>query len=223
MSRIVPPAVALAAAFCLLLLSATPAWAHEQRQVGTYQLTVGWQHEPTYVDVENGVQLFIKDAKGNPVDDLGNPPSLLVTVSTGAKASDPLTLNASFDPDTGLGTHGEFDAPLIPTSPGTYTFGFTGSIKGQKIDEKFTSSDTTFDKVEAPAAIEFPNQDPTNGDLATNLNRLNPRVDNALAAAKSAHDKADSAAILALTALVAGGVLGGAGAVVAVTRGRSHA
>src|ERR1700738_5069030 len=120
MSRVVSGVVAGAAAFGLLFLSAVPAWGHEQRQVSAYQLTVGWQHEPTYVGVENAVQLFIKDAKGNPIDDLGSPPSLQVTVSTGAKTSDPLDLKASFDPDTSLGTHGEFDAAVIPTTPGIY-------------------------------------------------------------------------------------------------------
>src|SRR6202048_137446 len=140
MSRVVSGVVAGAAAFGLLFLSAVPAWAHEQRQVSAYQLTVGWQHEPTYVGVENAVQLFIKDATGNPIDDLGTPPSLQIAVSTGAKTSDPPELRAAFDPDAGLGTHGEFDAALIPTSPGTYSFHFTGSISGQKVDEKFTSS-----------------------------------------------------------------------------------
>lgn len=220
MSRTFRCCVAGLAALWLLVLAAGPTWAHEQRQVGAYQLTVGWLHEPTYVGVENGVQLFIKDAKGIPVDDLGNPPSLQVTVSTGAQTSDPLTLQASFDPDTGLGTHGEFDAAIIPTTPGPYTFHFTGSINGQKLDEKFTSSDKTFDDVNAPSAIEFPNHDPTNGDLATNLGRLNPRVDNAVAASKSAHDKAGSATTLALVALIVGVVLGGAGLAVGVTARR---
>lgn len=216
MTRILSGVVAGAAALCLLFLSATPAWAHEQRQVGAYKLTVGWQHEPTYVGVENAVQIFVNDAKGNPVDDLGNPPTLQVTVTTGAKTSNPLDIRSSFDPDTSLGMHGEFDAAVIPTTPGTYTFHLTGTIKGQKIDEKFTSSDSTFDNVQAPTAIEFPNLDPTNGDLATNLSRQAPRITNAA-------DKANSANTLALVALIAGVVLGGAGIVVGLSRGRSHA
>ena len=220
MLRLVRVGLVLAVVGGMGLAWAGPAFAHEQRQVGAYQLTAGWQHEPTYVGVENAVQLFIKDAKGAPIDDLGSPPSLQVAVSTGARTSDPLELVASFDPDTGFGTHGEFDAALIPTAPGTYTFHFTGSINGQKVDEKFSSSDKTFDDVKAPTAIEFPNQDPSTGDLATNVGRLNPRVDNAVATAKSAHDRADSAATLALVALIAGVVLGGAGLVTAVTARR---
>ncbi len=223
MSRFVSGVVAGATAFCLLFLSAAPAWAHEQRQVGVYQLTVGWGHEPTYAGVENAVQLFVKDGKGNPLDDLGNPPSLLVTVTTGAKTSDPLDLKASFDPDTMLGSHGEFDAAIIPTTPGVYTIHLTGTIAGQKIDERFTSSDKTFNDVQAPTAIEFPSQVPTNGDLATNLGRLNPRVDNAAATARSAQDKADSANTTAIAALILAIVGGGAGLVVGLVRGRRHA
>jgi len=221
MSRLLR-ATAPAVAFCLLFLSTGPAWAHEERQVGGYQLTVGWQHEPTYVGVENAVQVFIKDAKGDPVDDLGAPPSLQLTVTTGSKTSSPLELVPSFDEDTGSGTHGEFDAAILPTAPGVYTFHLTGTINGQKIDERFTSSDKTFDDVSAPSAIEFPNQDPTNGELAANLNRLGPRVADATSASKSAKDKSSSATAIALLAVVAAVVLGGGGLVVAL-RGRRRA
>src|SRR5215475_1534823 len=143
------PAAALAVVVLLavVLVPAGPASAHEQRQVGAYQMTVGWKDEPTYTGILNAVQLFVKDAHGNPVDDLGSGPPLSVTVSTGTLISDPLDLEPAFDPDTGLGMHGEFDAAVIPTSPGTYVFHFPGSIGGQTIDQKFTSSDSTFDDV----------------------------------------------------------------------------
>src|SRR5437588_6091446 len=104
----------------LVLLTPGAAFAHEQRQVGAISFTVGWQHEPTYAGSENAVQLFLKDAKGNPIDDLGDPPSLQVQVITGNQTSDPLALAPSFDEDTGLGTRGEFDAAIIPTRPGDY-------------------------------------------------------------------------------------------------------
>lgn len=216
MSRIVSGVVASAIALGLLMLGAAPAGAHEQRKVGVYQLTIGWQNEPTYAGVLNAVQLIIKDATGNPVDDLGSPTSLQITVSTGTKTSDPLDIQPSFDPDTNLGTHGEFDAAVIPTTPGTYSFHLTGTIKGQKVDEKFTSSDKTFDDVHAPAAVEFPNQDPTNGELATNLNRVDAREQHAADQAKSSHT-------VAVVALVAAIVLGGGGLAVGFTRGRRHA
>jgi len=216
--------VAAAVVIVACLVGATPAFAHEVRQVGAYELTVGWQHEPTYAGIQNAVQLFIKDAKGHPIDDLGDPPTLKVQIISGTQTSDPLELTPSFDADTGLGTHGEFDAAVIPTAPGDYTFHFTGTINGQKIDEKFTSSDKTFDTVKEPTEVEFPAKPPSVGQLATNLDRLNPRVDAAVSsaqsaarAAKSAKDKAGTATVLAVVALIVGVVLGGVG----IVRGRA--
>ncbi len=199
---------AVVVAALAVLSTATPAFAHEQRQVGAYQLTVGWQHEPTFTGQLNAVQLLVKDAKGNAIDDLGDPPSVQVTVTTGTETSSPLDLKASWDPDTGLGTHGELDADIMPTTPGAYTFHLTGTIKGQKIDEKFTSSAGTFDDVKDPTDIQFPSKLPNTADLATGITRLSPRVDRALAASRSAHDKATSDATLAVVALVVGTVLG---------------
>jgi hypothetical protein len=208
---------ALSVGALLLFLTAAPILAHEQRTLGSYQFTVGWLHEPTYAGIENAVQLTLKDSKGNPVDDLGSPPSLQVSISTGSQTSNPLDLKASFDPDTGFGTHGQFDAAVIPTRPGAYTFHFNGTINGQKVDEKFTSSDKTFDDVKDPTAVEFPAKDPTGGQIATNLDRLNPRVASAASVAKSGRDKANTATVLSIIALAAAVVIGGAGVAVGVT------
>jgi hypothetical protein len=210
---------ALLAACLLTVGTALPAFAHEQRQVGAYQFTVGWQHEPTYAGELNAVQLFLHDPKGNPIDELGSPPGLQVTVSTGGKTSSPLDLEPSFDPDTGLGTHGEFDAPIIPTSPGTYSFHLTGSVNGQRVFETFTSSDSTFNDVVEPTPIEFPSQQPTTADLSTAVNRLGPRVEAAASTASSAQDKASTATTLAIVAVVVAVVLGVVSLVVAL-RGR---
>ena len=187
-----------------ILFTAGPAFAHEQRQVGAYQLTVGWAHEPAYTGTENAVQIIVKDAKGAPVDDLGSPPTLKVTVSTGSQTSDPLELKPSFDPDTGLGSHGEFDASVIPTAPGDFTFHFTGTINGQPVDEKFTSSDKTFEPVTDPTNVEFPTKNPTIGQMATGLGRLSPRVDAASAAARSGKDRAGTASTLAIVGIIVG-------------------
>jgi hypothetical protein len=229
MSRNLVRAAAAAGAVTFLLLStAGPALAHEQRKVGPYQFSLGWQHEPAYTGVENAVQLIVKDSKGNAIDDLGSPPTLKVEVLTGTQKSDPLDLKASFDADTGLGTHGEFDAAIVPTAPGDYTFHFFGTIGSDKVDERFTSSDKTFDTVKDPTAAQFPAKDPSPSQLATNLDRLNPRVESALSlaqstsrAAKRASDKASTAQTLGIVALVVGVVVGGAGLVAGMTARRS--
>lgn len=207
-TRVIRALVAASLVATVVLVAAPPAFAHEQRQVGNYQFTVGWEVEPTYTGVLNAVQLFLKDNKGDPVDDLGTPPTLHVTASTGNQTSPALDLEPSFDPDTGLGTHGEFDAPLIPTAPGTYSFHFTGTINGQTVDQTFKSSDSTFDNVVDPTAIEFPSQTPSNAALATNASRLTTRVGTAVSDASSAHNTARTAETLAVVALVVGAALG---------------
>ena len=211
-------AVVLVLAGALGVGLAGPAQAHTSRVVGAYTMTVGWKVEPTYVGVQNAVQLFVHDAKGAPLDDIGN--GLKVVVVFSSKQSPPLGLEPSFDPDTGLGTHGEFDAAIIPTEPGDYTFHFTGAINGQSVDQSFSSGPDTFDTVAAPTAIEFPSQDPTAGALATSISRINPRVAAAAVAARDAHSSSTTALSLAVVALAVAVVLGGAGLGIGLRAGR---
>lgn len=220
---------ALGVIVALCLVGGPAASAHEQRQVGSLQFTVGWANEPTYVGEQNAVQLFLHEAHGQPIDDLGSPPSLHVQVIFGSQTSPPLDLEPSFDPDTGLGTHGEFEAAIIPTAVGNYTFHFYGTINGQPIDQRFTSGPTTFDTVDDPTPIEFPTKVPTLPDLGALANRLSPRVDRAVAAAATSANRADSAHTLALVAIIVGGValgvgivLGGGGLMLARRRDRDR-
>ena len=203
------------------LLVAAPALAHTTKNAGPYALTFGWRDEPAYTGAENAVQLFVKDAKGNPVDELGA--GVTVTVSTGAGASaqtsPPMALNSAFDPDTGLGTHGEFDAPLVPTVAGTYTFHITGNINGTAVDVSAASSDKTFADVTDPTAIEFPNQVATVPQLSSAVTTLQNSLSSAQSAADAATSSASSAKTLAIVAIVVAVVL----AVVAILTGRRKA
>jgi hypothetical protein len=198
-----------AAIATVLLALAAPAFAHEQRRVGAYQFTVGWQHEPAYAGTENGVQVFVRDANGTPIDELGTPVTLKVQAIYGGQASPYLALEPSWDPDTGLGTHGEWDAAITPTQSGNYTFHFTGTIHGQPIDQRFTSSDSTFATVEDPTAVEFPTKTPPPVQLAAGVARLQPRVEALAASASSAEDKASTATTVAIVAVALAVVLGG--------------
>ena len=193
------------AAVCMFALSLTitqTVSAHEERKVGSYQVAVGWADEPTYVGFKNAVEIFLKDAKGKPVLNLGD--TLKVEVVFGDQKSGMLTLEPAFDVEEGFGTPGGYQASLIPTRPGTYTFHFVGSVKGQKVDQTFTSSEKTFDSPHAPSEVEFPAQDPSTADLASRLERLSPRVDTAQAAAIAGQAAAAQARVLAAVALIAG-------------------
>jgi hypothetical protein len=96
---------------------------------------------------------------------------------------------------------------MIPTAPGTYTFHLVGAIGRQKVDERFTSGPTTFGDIADPAEIEFPTKVPTGTELSQRLDREIPRVHSAIASARSqAEDRADTARMLAIVAIVIGAV-----------------
>jgi len=207
--RLLPASVVAGA---LAFSAVLPASAHEVRTVGAYQFTVGWLHEPAYADEQNAVQFLLKDSKGNPITDLGD--TLKVEVIYQTQKMPALSLNPTFDPDTGLGMPGEYLASIIPTRPGKYTFHFTGSVKGQAVDQSFTSSPTTFDEVKEPTAVEFPAQDPTRAQVSQRLDRIDGRVS---AAQTTAKNDADLARNLAIAAIVLG-ALGTVGLIITLSR-----
>jgi hypothetical protein len=201
----------LAAAFVLAL--SAPAFAHEERAVGTYHFVVGWGDEPAYAGLKNSIQLLLSTEAGKPVTNLGD--SLKAEVIFGQQKME-LPLEPAFDPAEGFGTLGDYRGWFIPTAPGTYSFHFFGSIGKQKIDERFTSGPTTFDDVADPAEVEFPTKVPTGTELAARLDREIPRLNGTIAAAKSdARDEASTAKTLAIVGIVVG-ALGLIVAVVAV-------
>ncbi len=209
-SRFRAPVGFAVVALSVMILSQA-ALAHEVRTVGRIQMTVGWSIEPTYTGFRNDVQLFLKDASGKPITDLGDN-DLKVEVISGGQKTALTPLDPSFDPDTGLGTPGEYDMAIIPTRPGNYTFHFVGTVHGQRIDQSFTSSEKTFDPVTEAADVEFPAKDPSQAELAGLVTRLQPRVDNASAA--TAQDRA-----LAIIGIV----LGAIGTVLGLWRRRGSA
>ncbi|MEA2477878.1 MAG: hypothetical protein QOF16_1259 [Actinomycetota bacterium] len=188
-------------AFMLIALAMTPAYAHEQRNVGKYSFVVGFGDEPAFTGQKNSVQLFLNDAKsGKAITDLGN--TLNVQVSYGGQTMPEMTMEPDFEIGE-FGTPGDYRAWFFPTRPGKYTFHFTGTVKGQKIDESFTSSPTGFGEAEDAQSVEFPVKDPTTGQLNDRISREFPRVD---ASISDASDSADSAKTLGLIGIVMGGL-----------------
>jgi hypothetical protein len=211
------------------MLLAGVADAHIVKTFGKYTVALGWVHEPTYVGEQNAVQVVIKDAAGKAITDLADG-DLKVTVSVGGKTSDPIPLLNTYDPDTGLGIPGDYEAPIIPTAPGDYTFHLSGTIDGTAVDETATSSDSTFNSAVDATGIQFPNQLPALTDIITRLDRIDARlaaspgpagaapaasagpVDNA--AVEAATAAAASAQSAANNALLVGGVIGAAGVII---------
>ena len=179
------------------VLLASPASAHEARTVNGYHWLVGFGNEPTYAGFQNYVVLFLNDPSGAPVLNIGD--KLHVTVETGS-ASRRFALEPSFDPDSGLGTKGEFDAFFIPTTPGPYTFHFTGNLGGP-VNQSFTSGPETFSTVDDPTSVQFPVTVPSNLELSQKIDREIPRL---TASITSASSKASDSSSTATTALIVG-------------------
>jgi hypothetical protein len=184
------------------LLVASVASAHVVKQAGPYSLEIGWEHEPTYVGEANAVQVIIHDADDQPITDLATD-DLKVVVSAGDQQTGELTFEPGFDLAEGDGNPGEYNAPIMPTAPGDFTFHLTGAIHGEAVDITVTSSDETFDAVRGTGDIQFPAKLPAVPDLVTRLDRVDAR----LTSAEGAQAAADRA-------LLVGGGLGLVGVVV---------
>jgi hypothetical protein len=202
----------------LSVVTALPALAHTTQNAGPYALTFGWRDEPCYTGESNAVQLFIHNGTntGTPVSGIT---TLTVAVTAGGVTSSPLALNAAFDPDTGLGNMAEYDAPMIPTIVGNYTFHITGTINSTKVDVSATSSDSTFDSAHDPTSIEFPAQPPTAATLATSVTNLQAALKTETAVATKAKSSASSAKTVAIIAIVIAVILG----LIAILTGRRKA
>ncbi len=133
------------AALSLVIL---PAIAHEEREVGSYDMELGWRVEPAYTTLLNGPEMFVhKHDGGDAVTGLED--TLQLEVSYGGK-SKILKLYAV------EGDEGHYTADLIPTQPGDYSFHVTGKIEDSDVDETFTSADGKFGSVNPVSDIQFP-------------------------------------------------------------------
>lgn len=219
-------ALAAVAAMPALFIVATAgaASAHVLKTVGPYHLLIGFGNEPTYTGAQNSVFLLLSNAKtGAPIVDEGLGDTLKVEVGFGTQKK-LLPLVSSFDPDSGGGTKGVYNAFFIPTVPGDYTFHLFGTIRGQKVNITVESSPTTFDSAHAPAAIEFPQQAPSNLQLAQRLNVESARLAAAVQAASTKAAPASTARAVGIAGLVVGAAgLGAGGIALARSASRSRA
>jgi hypothetical protein len=183
-----------------LIVAAPAALAHAQREQGPIHMEVGFGTEPAYAGQPNSAQIILTD-HGQPVVDLGD--SLKVTISFGGQELS-LPLEPNFEVG-GDGEQGDYRAWFIPSQPGPYTFHFTGSVHGTKIDESLTSGPTTFVVVQDPAEAMFPAVNtPTNDELASRIDQDAARLSAATAAAADAKSAADSTRTVAVIGVLVG-------------------
>jgi hypothetical protein len=183
-----------------VVVPATIASAHETHRHGDLEMEVGFGTEPAYAGQLNSVQLILSH-DGRPVVDLEG--ELQVEVRYGDAEPLRLTMEPFFKVGE-FGTPGDYRAWFVPTRPGRYSFRFTGAVHGEEVDETFTSGPRTFSDVLSPKEIEYPEQDPTVGELGERMGRIEPRLASAIDDARSAIDDARRAAAAAAGARTMG-------------------
>jgi hypothetical protein len=221
-ARVLIVLATMAAVLALFIVAvAGPVSAHVLKTVGPYDLLIGFGNEPTYAGAQNSVFLLLTAAKtGAPIVDEGLGDTLKVEVGFGTQTKQ-LPLVSSFDPDSGQGTKGVYNAYFVPTAPGDYTFHFFGAIHGQKVNITVKSSPTTFDSAHDPATIEFPQQAPANLQLAQRLDAESARLSAEIHAADTKAASASAALAVGIAGLVVG-VAGLSVGGVALARSRSR-
>jgi hypothetical protein len=163
-------------AAAIVCLSIATLGAHDRKAAGPLTIVLGWATEPAYSGALNAVIVSLSD-RGGPLTRADG--SMNVEVAFGTERTTLALERVANRPH-------EFQAAMVPTRAGTYTFRVTGTINKQSIDVSSTCSDSTFHCVTDASAIQFPVKDPTVGQLAERIDRALPRTADADAAATGA-------------------------------------
>ena len=144
--------VALLATLAALFSTASLALAHERRTLagGKYDVVVGWDAEPAYVNQRNAAGIRISRAGTNPAEPVtGAEKTLKIQMRQGAQTR-------TFDLRAVFGQPGYYVADIVPTRAGDYVWTFSGSIGADAVNETFDSADGKFDAVAAGSDVQFP-------------------------------------------------------------------
>ncbi len=203
--------VALLASLLVLVLLPATASAHEKRHVGNYTFVVGFLDEPAYAQAKNSLDLTICNGGdctytvtdgarvvSNPVNNADK--TLKVEVSMGGVK--PLAL--AMEPR--WANPGKYNAYFMPAKTGAYTFHIFGTLENKAIDEKFTSSPTGFNEVQAIQA--YP---------ANSSQEADPQIAGLKNSVKDAQNSASTATTFGIIGSILG-VLGLGAAAYALTR-----
>jgi hypothetical protein len=189
-------AVAVMAAVLGLLGAPSLTLAHERRTIagGKYDVVVGWDSEPAFVNQPNGVGIRVSKARTNPAEPVtGAEQTLQLQIRQGGQTRQ-FPLRAVF------GQPGYYVADIVPTRAGDYVLTFTGSVGSDQVSEVFDSADGKFDAVTAVSAIEFPIVAPDPDQVTAQLQAADAAVQRALTVAYVAAGIAVLGCALALAA-----------------------
>ncbi len=170
----------LAASIGLAGIQPGNALAHERRDIGKYQVVVGFQSEPAIQGEMNGalIRVSVPSEGSRPVEGLAD--TLKAQVAFGGGQPKAFALKATRNEP------GVYHADFIPTRAGTYIFTFSGTIDGTQVDERFESGPGRFNDVDAAETVQFPEAIPAGNDVARATRAATQRAEEADAAAASA-------------------------------------
>lgn len=171
----------------IFLVNAPSAFAHTHRVVTIngqqVEFVVGWVVEPPYVGEINHVDFWAHNINATcpqgtvstscPV--YGLDQSLQVQVITGGQ-SQTLTFSPNLSNDVPPLFYGEYTADIEPTVAGSYSFRIFGNVQGTPVNETFTCGPDTFECVNSPSDVQFPQQIPSGHDMQIGLSNMQSQV-----------------------------------------------
>lgn len=168
MSRLPSLLAALVVAVSMLAALSGAAAAHERRNVGPYQLVVGWLNEPAFQGAPNAASVRVTDPRVTPAKAVeGLEKTLAIQVFHGG-----LTTGFSGKVRAVFGQPGLYALDIIPTSDGSYKFKINGKIESTDVNETFESGPTTFNDVQSAAALQYPDSVPAGAALTARLSEI---------------------------------------------------
>ena len=165
--------------FVALLAAPSVTLAYERRTIdnGKYDVVVGWDTEPAFVNQHNAAGIRISKPGTNPAQPVtGAESTLQLQIGQGAQ-SQQFPLRAVF------GQPGYYVADIVPTRAGDYVFTFGGTLGSDPINEKFDSADGKFAAVSATSGIEFPVIAPDPDQVSAQLQAADANTQHALTVA----------------------------------------
>lgn len=154
----------------LLTLSSAPALAHQAKELGDYEVEVGFQNEPAIAGQMNALEFFASTKSGQKVEGLEK--TVKFEVQAGGKTKAIAVEPVGGDPGHYLGI-------FMPTLVGDYVFHMTGKINDLAVDEKFESGPGRFSPVTPAEDVQFPNALPGTDQLATQVAAQDAKVNQA--------------------------------------------
>ncbi|GHO75366.1 hypothetical protein KSD_31370 [Ktedonobacter sp. SOSP1-85] len=197
---------------CALVLTTQSAFAHEKRHVGKYTFVIGFLDEPAYANIKNGLDLTICNGDACTYTTQDGQKVVANAVENAEQALKAEVLQGGAQPlalslEPRWANPGKYAGYFLPTTAGAYTFHIYGTLSGQKIDEKFTSSPNGFSEVQQIIAYPATTK---NVSASADTSALSQQI-------KDTQNSAQTAATLGIVGIVIG-VVGVALAAFAFTR-----